>query len=99
MADSSKKTREQLLSENQRLKKQIQDMQMMSGIQLDGQSAVSTNSEFVALVNENTHDFIFIHDLDGKILGLNKVLSDFAPSNNIENIRDLLAPEVKGKFD
>lgn len=99
MADSSKKTREQLLSENQRLKKQIQDMQMMSGIQLDGQSAVSTNSEFVALVNENTHDFIFIHDLNGKILGLNKVLSDFAPSNNIENIRDLLAPEVKGKFD
>lgn len=99
MNNSIGKTREQLLAENQMLKKQIQDMQMMAGIQLDGPNTVSSNSEFVALVNENTHDFIFIHDLDGKILGLNKVLSDFAPSNNVENIRDLLAPEVKNKFD
>ncbi|HTF81043.1 MAG TPA: PAS domain S-box protein, partial [Cytophagales bacterium] len=99
MTRSKVKSREELLAENEMLKKQIQDMQMMAGIQIEGQSTVSSNSEFVALVNENTHDFIFIHDLDGKILGLNKILSDFAPTNNVDNIRDILVPEVKNKFD
>ncbi|MEW6367619.1 MAG: PAS domain S-box protein [Acidobacteriota bacterium] len=52
---------------------------------------------------EHSHDLICTHDLDGRLLSVNRAavrLMGFEPEEMVGmNIRDGLAPEVRGKFD
>ena len=53
---------------------------------------------------ENSHELVCTHDLDGKILSLNRAALEALgwPASELihnKNIRDLLAPEVRDQFD
>ncbi len=53
---------------------------------------------------ENSHEIICTHDLDGKILSVNRAtlqILGYEPSDfvNKKNIQDILAPEVRDQFD
>jgi PAS domain S-box-containing protein len=91
---------EKLKAEIEFLKNKLKQYELLNNIDVKGiESVYSTNKELIQLVSENSHDLIFIHDLEGNILGLNKVVTDFLASGAKNNMRDLLAPEVRTKFD
>ncbi|MFQ3576751.1 MAG: PAS domain S-box protein, partial [Cytophagales bacterium] len=83
------------------LKSQLNNLKLFKdNIEVKGvETALSKSEDLIQLVNENTHDLIFIHDMEGNILGVNKVVTEFLASSQKKNMRDLLAPEVKPKFD
>ncbi len=99
MSNLNLKSKEELIEEINELKQKLKEIQTAGAIELSGKNIVSKTREFVELVNENSHDLIFIHSLDGSILGVNKVVAEFIPSGNLANMRDLIAPEVRNKFN
>jgi len=53
---------------------------------------------------ENSREFIWTHDLDGLILSVNIAVAEvlgYEPKDYVrkKNLRDILAPEVRGEFD
>ena len=90
------RTKEELLQEITDLKKIISQFEIAQSHTLQSSGKVS---ELQKLVNENSHDLIFIHDQTGKVLALNNVVSDFLPLKEFSDMRDILVPKVRDKFE
>ena len=95
--ERSERTKEELLQEIAELRKQVSQLQIVQSHTL--QQEAGQNSELQKLVDENSHDLIFIHDLDGKILAMNIVAIDFLPDKKFTDMRDMLVPKVREKFE
>lgn len=97
VTEPKERSREELLLEITELKKVISELEIAQSHAFSTANAKQT--ELQKLVNENSHDLIFIHDLDGNILALNKVVSDFLPNRKFTDMRDMMVPQVRDKFE
>ena len=95
----SDKSKKELIEEIILLKKQLQEQNTGMTVALEAGAATPKSQELIELVNENSHDLIFIHKLDGHILAINKALQEFLPVQKPENMRDLLVLEVRHMYD
>lgn len=85
------KTKSELIEEVLELRKKLNE-QMTNPLP-------SRNNQLQELINENTHDLIFIHDLDGVILGVNNVVNEFLKMGSFTTMKDILDPDVRPRFD
>ncbi len=90
-----------LKEENKKLKFQLDAIHTQAkGLNLNGFVGEDSNTDLIQLLIENTQDLIFIHDMYGKIIGSNHLVNDFLPiQQSFTNMRDILSPEVKDKFE
>jgi PAS domain S-box-containing protein len=91
------RSKEDLLQEITELKMMVSQLQIAQTHPFEAEHQTAT--ELQKLVDESSHDLIFIHDLDGRILAMNKVVTDFLPNKKITDMRDMLVPKVRDKFD
>ncbi len=97
--DFTGKSKEQLIEEIMHLRRQLQEQEINHTVQLEVDPLTQRGNELIELVNENSHDLIFIHDLTGDILAVNKAVQEFLPAQNLKNMRDLLVKEVRHRFE
>ena len=93
----NERTREQLSQEIIELKKVISKLEIDNSHSL--QQKTSEVTELQKLVNESSHDLIFIHDPKGRILALNKAVSDLLPDQKFGDMREILVPNVRHHFE
>ena len=93
----AQRTREELEQEVVELRKIVSQLEINNSHTLQkGEEEVTALQK---LVNESSHDLIFIHDPRGKILALNKVVSELLPDQDFGDMREILAPSVRHHFE
>ena len=93
----SQRTREEIEQEVIELRKIVSQLEVNNSHTLQkGKEEVTALQK---LVNESSHDLIFIHDPRGKILALNKVISELLPDQAFGDMREILAPNVRHHFE
>ncbi|MBY0424043.1 MAG: PAS domain S-box protein, partial [Cytophagales bacterium] len=91
MKELQAKSKAELINEVMELRKKLSE-QIMNPVP-------SRNNQLQELINENTHDLIFIHDLEGVILGVNNVVNEFLNMGSFTTMKDILDPVVRPRFD
>ena len=55
------------------------------------------NEELITLLEENSHDLVMVHDLEGNIIGYNRA-SEEVLSDEIKTMYDFIVPEFRDDF-
>lgn len=55
------------------------------------------NEELITLLEENSHDLVMVHDLEGNIIGYNRA-SEEVLSDDIKTMYDFIVPEFRDDF-
>ncbi len=93
----NERTKEELLLEITELKKTISTLQIDNSLSFQQKNGRET--ELQKLVNESSHDLIFIHSPSGRILAVNKVVRDLLPDQNFVDMREILVSNVRHHFE
>ncbi|MEY3416948.1 MAG: hypothetical protein RL060_1059, partial [Bacteroidota bacterium] len=92
-ADLLAKSKEELIAQIIALQSKIQD----SNYHIHAVKPDIKNDELIALLEENSHDLVIVHDLEGNIIGYNRASADFL-SDEIKTMYHFIVPEFRNEF-
>ena len=92
-ADLLSKSKEELVAQIIALQSNIQD----AHYHIHAVKPDIKNDELIALLEENSHDLVIVHDLEGNIIGYNRASGDFL-SDEIKTMYNFIVPEFRDEF-